>query len=385
MEFDDSTQRFEEGGHLPVGRPRPARRAPVLEGGRRWRGVSSILPEPYPLVRVKADPESLARVRTGTEAYTCLVKGSRLDSSDLKIDRAEDGTARYTWKTDTPALYAGDQAKLVQKKILKPEEVLFALQDADTGKGGGGRSPPTEGRFTGTNTSSRWVMIVSEIGGTSFLGEVWLGHGRLTTAALGLRPQGRHPRQLHVLQPQATSRCWTRRGKRIFFEAAYTHTFSDNKDATPRYDYNQVMYQLDLSIPELNLPVAFYRRRGDRPGQPRNQGEQGAGGPVAFFRSGAARNETVPVFLSNAGGQPSSSSARRTRKQRRYAYLLRIAGRCRESTGDDGAAVQTQESRRQDAISIPQRTPGPTLVIAGPRPRSAGSGGVPRVTRIEGE
>ena len=47
-------------------------------------------------------------------------------------------------------------------------------------------------------------------------------------------------------------------GRIIFFEGTYTTTFSGNPDPTPRYDYNQVMYQLDLSDPRLALPVAIY-------------------------------------------------------------------------------------------------------------------------------
>ena len=47
-------------------------------------------------------------------------------------------------------------------------------------------------------------------------------------------------------------------GRIIFFEGTYTTTFSGNNDPTPRYDYNQIMYQLDLSDPRLALPVAIY-------------------------------------------------------------------------------------------------------------------------------
>ncbi len=35
-------------------------------------------------------------------------------------------------------------------------------------------------------------------------------------------------------------------GRRIYFEGTYTKTFSDAPAATPRYDYNQIMYELDL-------------------------------------------------------------------------------------------------------------------------------------------
>jgi len=47
-------------------------------------------------------------------------------------------------------------------------------------------------------------------------------------------------------------------GRIIYFEGTYTATFSGNKDPTPRYDYNQVMYQLDLSDKRLALPVPIY-------------------------------------------------------------------------------------------------------------------------------
>ncbi len=37
----------------------------------------------------------------------------------------------------------------------------------------------------------------------------------------------------------------------LIFEGTYTATFSDNKQPTPRYDYNQVLYRLDLDDPGL--------------------------------------------------------------------------------------------------------------------------------------
>jgi hypothetical protein len=35
-------------------------------------------------------------------------------------------------------------------------------------------------------------------------------------------------------------------GRVIYFEGTYTESFSGNPVPTPRYDYNQVMYRLDL-------------------------------------------------------------------------------------------------------------------------------------------
>ena len=36
-------------------------------------------------------------------------------------------------------------------------------------------------------------------------------------------------------------------GRIIYFEGTYTNTFSGNPQPTPRYEYNQMMYRLDLA------------------------------------------------------------------------------------------------------------------------------------------
>lgn len=40
-------------------------------------------------------------------------------------------------------------------------------------------------------------------------------------------------------------------GRLIYLEGTYANTFSGNPDATPRYDYNQIMYRLALDDPKL--------------------------------------------------------------------------------------------------------------------------------------
>ncbi|WP_341185672.1 hypothetical protein [Paenibacillus sp. FSL H7-0756] len=41
-------------------------------------------------------------------------------------------------------------------------------------------------------------------------------------------------------------------GRVIYFEGTYTNTFTSHVP-TPRYNYNQVMYKLDLANPKLGL------------------------------------------------------------------------------------------------------------------------------------
>src|SRR5262249_12799355 len=91
-------------------------------------------------------------------------------------------------------------------------------------------------------------------------------------------------------------------GRIIFFEGTYTTTFSRNDDPTPRYDYNQVMYRLDLSDRRLALPVAIYEIPG-REGSPRLATRSGRYGPgaerpgrVAFFAPDRPGLASVPVY-----------------------------------------------------------------------------------------
>ena len=41
----------------------------------------------------------------------------------------------------------------------------------------------------------------------------------------------------------------------IYPERSYVNTFSGNPHPTPYYEYNQIMYRLDLSDPRLKLPT----------------------------------------------------------------------------------------------------------------------------------
>jgi hypothetical protein len=37
----------------------------------------------------------------------------------------------------------------------------------------------------------------------------------------------------------------------LIFEGTYSQTFADHPEPTPRYDYNQMLYRLDLDDPAL--------------------------------------------------------------------------------------------------------------------------------------
>ncbi len=249
-EFDDASERFQQVTTFPMG-------APAYPGGHPFRhtvgDVAYIyFAKAYPLTRVRASVEHLKNLAS-YESYTCLKEGSRLDQPE--IERTADGRPRYAWKRNTPAVGSREQQRLIRSGHLKPEEALLQLQDRDTGK----PVVAHNGSVYWNPYRRRWVMITVQSGGTSFLGEVWYAEGDTPvgpwTYALKIVTHDRYsfynPKQQPIFDKDD--------GRTIFFEGTYSHTFSGNTDQTPRYDYNQMMYKLDLADPRLALPVPIYQ------------------------------------------------------------------------------------------------------------------------------
>ena len=251
VRFNDQTKRFEKLEEFDLN-------APLFPQGHPLKhtvdGVEYVyFANPYPLVRVRATAEEYQRL-SSYEAFTCLKPGSRID--DPKVDRgndrdAEDGSLRYSWKKDTPVVGSLEQAKLVQAGHLKREEALMQMRDRDTKKPVlAHRSSVYWNRYR-----NKWVMIVTQSMGTSMLGEVWFSEADA--------PQGPWVDAIKVVthekysfyNPKQHPMLEKDNGRTIFFEGTYVTTFSGNSQKTPRYDYNQIMYKLDLSDPRLAMPA----------------------------------------------------------------------------------------------------------------------------------
>lgn len=240
--FNDDKGEFERLERFPLD-------APVVPYGhtvkRKERGVEYVyFGDPFPLARVRADASSLKDLAQ-YEAYTPLREGSRL--KDPAMERDAGGKLRYAWRRNTPAVGPEDQERLSQEGKLRRDEALFRLRDPDSGK------PVVIHRGTvfWNDYRRRWIMIATEIYGTSALGEVWYSEsedpqGPWTTC----RKIVTHDRY-SFYNPAQHPEFDQDGGRIIYFEGTYTRDFSGNPDATPRYDYNQIMYRLDLSDPRL--------------------------------------------------------------------------------------------------------------------------------------
>jgi hypothetical protein len=244
---------------------------------------------PYPLVRVPATAEALADPAQ-YEAFTCLTAGSTLEKA--KVERTPDGAARYAWKRNTPVPTPSEQAKWLRGGQLKPGEAILALRDVDTGKTVQAHS----GSVAWNAYRKCYVMIVEEAGGTSYLGESWYAEADTPVGPwVYARKIVTHEKysfynlRHHPMFDQEG-------GRRIFFEGTYTTFFSGNDDPTPRYDYNQVMYALDLADPRLVLPVPIYEHTADAV-QTLGRSRQGR---AAFMAPDRAREGLVGVTRANA-------------------------------------------------------------------------------------
>jgi hypothetical protein len=274
-------------------------KAPLLPQGHAFHhttgGVEHVyFANPYPLTRVKADPAALLRP-ADYEGFTCLKEGSTPD--EHRIDR-EGGRVRWAWKKGTPPLSPRQEAKLVEAGLLRPEEVLTHLRDADTGKAVIAHG----GSVYWNDYRKRWVMIAVQSFGTSALGEVWYAEAE-TPAGPWVYARKVVTHNRYSFYNPAQHPFFDQKGGRvIYFEGTYATTFSGNDDATPRYDYNQVMYRLDLDDPRLVLPAPVYALGDGRYGFVGEVKPKAELAP-AFFALDRPRAGAVPVYAAEGGLQ----------------------------------------------------------------------------------
>ena len=242
VRFDDEKGQFAPAVRFPLDMPA----FPTGHTAKRKdRGTEYVyFGDPFPLVRVRADVAAL-RDPVRYEAYTCLKGGTRVAAGE--VDRDAQGAPRYAWRLNTEPVNPEDQAALIRKGKLKREEALFRFTDPENGK------PVVihRGTVNWNAYRKRCIMIANEIGGTSMLGEVWYAE-----AADPLGPWERAVkiathRNYSFYNPAQHPEFDQKDGRLIYFEGTYTNSFSGNPDQTPRYDYNQLMYRLDLSDPRL--------------------------------------------------------------------------------------------------------------------------------------
>jgi hypothetical protein len=263
MAYNDDKEQFEkikdvplEPAITPIGYPFRLK-DPDGEGGANPAADPHVyFTAPYPSLRVRADWKSYQDLAS-YEGYTCLKAGTRYDGTEkTQLDRDGDGKLVWAWKRDTPALNPKHQQDLVAAGKMKPEESPFRLQDAD---GGGKAILLNNSSCFWTAYRKKYVMIASEMMGATMLGEVWYSEADRPegpwVAARKIITHANKPNDAHDFYNPTHHPFLDQEGGRvIYLEGSYVNTFSGNPHPTPYYEYNQIMYRLDLADFRLKLP-----------------------------------------------------------------------------------------------------------------------------------
>lgn len=98
----------------------------------------------------------------------------------------------------------------------------------------------------------KWVAIIQQKSGKpSFLGEIWYAEGDTPEGPWGPAVKIMTHENYTFYNVQIDWQLTSPEEPVILFEGTYTTLFTDNKVKTPRYDYNQMLYRLDLDDPAL--------------------------------------------------------------------------------------------------------------------------------------
>ena len=235
--FHDEKSVFESAQQLPLKETwrRPSGHPIAFEeAGAKWLLFGS----PNPNVRV---PATLNDVLDSTkyEAYSCA-KAGQPSAPDIGAN----GRPVWRWQKELPPTDSKTEQRWVTEKKLKAEHARFYPADATAPAD---RVMLHSGSVRWNDYRKCWVLLAGQLGGkSSHLGEVWYAEATHPTGPFASAVKVlSHDRQTfyNVCHHAFLDRDG---GRTIHFEGTFTNDFSGNPEKTPRYNYNQILYRLDL-------------------------------------------------------------------------------------------------------------------------------------------
>jgi hypothetical protein len=118
--------------------------------------------------------------------------------------------------------------------------------------GGGPPVTPHSGSIAWSNFRNRWVTVfMQSFGDPSAFGEVWYAESDSPTGPYGPTVKILSHKNYTFYNPRIHAEFTPAGSPILLFEGTYTQTFANHPQPTPRYDYNQILYRLDLNDPKL--------------------------------------------------------------------------------------------------------------------------------------
>ena len=132
-------------------------------------------------------------------------------------------------------------------EVLKPQASLPSANDGQPVK-------PHSGSIAWNHFRQRWVTVFMEhFGKPSVFGELWYAEAGSPTGPWGRAVKVLTHENYTFYNPRLHPEFTPKDSPILIFEGTYTAEFADKPAPTPRYNYNQVLYRLDLDDAALAL------------------------------------------------------------------------------------------------------------------------------------
>ena len=130
-------------------------------------------------------------------------------------------------------------------ETIKPQEHLVSAADGKPVK-------PHSGSMAWNSWRKRWVTVFMQaFGKPSVFGELWYAEAESPTGPWGKAVKVLSHENYTFYNPRIHPEFTAADSPILIFEGTYTLQFADRPQPTPRYDYNQMLYRLDLDDPAL--------------------------------------------------------------------------------------------------------------------------------------
>ncbi len=291
--FNDATQSFEPVVRTdPNGLPYPdfGHAFRVTEEGREYYYFAL----PFPLT---------VRLRVETK-WDHVIDPNRYEILTTLGPGADRENSRLRWVRFDALAGRNAPARTRMTDALRKEKKDTYFYDMKSGE----KITPHGGSVYFNAHRRKWIAIFLQAGGqSSYLGEVWYAEADTPVGPWAYARKVVTHNKYSFYNPKQHPYFDQDGGRTIYFEGTYSWTFSGSEErATPRYDYNQIMYRLNLDDPRLFLPAPVY---GVRDGQGRRGYLMGdavaradkwdAVESVAFYvvEPGRADKQLIPIYV----------------------------------------------------------------------------------------